>query len=96
MGDLSFEVRGQVDDVNGAKGTFFRADTTADAQTLRDVCNLGFRGDFDTELSRSDHRAGFLAFLSTFLRPCQCLCSRAPAWFVVRSPLACTVKHQIT
>ena len=67
VGDLSLEIRWQVDDVDGTKRTFLWADTTADTQTLRDVGDLGFGGDFDAEFACPDNRTGFLALLTTFL-----------------------------
>lgn len=68
MGDLCLEVGGQVDDMDGPKRAFFRADATTDTQTFRDVGNLGFRGDFDAKLARANHGAGLFAFLPTFLQ----------------------------
>jgi len=67
MGDLSLEVGRQVDDVDGVKGTFLGTDTTSNAETFGDEGDLGIGGDFDTQFARPDHRAGLLAFLSTFL-----------------------------
>jgi hypothetical protein len=40
MGDLGFKIGGQVDDIDGAKRTFFRTYTAANAETLRDESNL--------------------------------------------------------
>jgi hypothetical protein len=40
MSDLGFEVRGQIDDVDGTKRALLRADSTSDAQILRDEGNL--------------------------------------------------------
>ena len=68
VGDLGLEVRGQVDDVDGTEWALLGADTTADTEALRDVSYLGFRSDFDAEFAGSHNGAGFLAFLSTFLR----------------------------
>ena len=73
MGDLSLEVRWQVDDVNGTEGTFLRADTTPDTKPLRDVGNFGLGRHFDAEFACPDDWAGLLAFLSTFLVSCQSL-----------------------
>lgn len=67
MGDLGLEICWQIDDVDGTKWTFLRADTTSNAKTLRNESDLRFRSDLDTETSTSHNRAGFLAFLSTFL-----------------------------
>jgi len=51
VGDLSLEVGGQVDNVDGVEGAFLRADTATDTQALRDEGDLGVGGDFDTELA---------------------------------------------
>lgn len=51
VGDLTLKVRGQVDNSNGAKGALLGTDTTADAQSLGDEGESGFRSDLDTELS---------------------------------------------
>jgi hypothetical protein len=67
MGDLALEVRGQVDDGNGAERTFLGANTASNAETLRDEGQTGLRCHFDTELAASYDGAGFLAFLTTFL-----------------------------
>lgn len=67
MGDLTLEIGGQVDDVDGAEGTFLGADTAADAQTLGDEGYLGLRADFDAQLAGPDDGARLLALLSTFL-----------------------------
>jgi hypothetical protein len=40
MGDLGLKVGGQVDDVDGAKGAFFRANTTPNTKALRDKRNF--------------------------------------------------------
>lgn len=69
VGDLSLKIGWQIDDMDCSKGAFFRADTTTDAQPLRDIGDLGLGSNFDTEFAGSNHRAGLLAFLSTFLGP---------------------------
>lgn len=67
MRDLSLEVCGQVDNVNGAERALLRTDTTTNTQTLRNVGNLGLGRDFDAEFASSNDRAGLLAFLTAFL-----------------------------
>lgn len=67
MGDLGLEVCGKVDDVNRTEWTFFRTDTTANAQTLGNVGNLGFGSDFDAEFAGSNDGARLFTFLTTFL-----------------------------
>lgn len=67
MGDLGLEVRGQIDDVDGVEGTFLRADTTTDTQSLRDEGDLGCVVHLDTQLARADDGARLFAFLSAFL-----------------------------
>ncbi len=67
MGDLGLKIRRQVDDVDCTKGAFLGTNTTTDAETFGDECDLGLRSDFDTELAGANDRTGFLAFLSAFL-----------------------------
>jgi hypothetical protein len=67
MGDLSLEVGGQVDDVDGVEGAFLRADTASDAEALRDEGDFGGRVDFDAQFARADDWARLFAFLSAFL-----------------------------
>lgn len=55
MSDLTLEVRGQVDNGNGAKWTFLGTDTAADAESLRDKGEPGVGRDLDTELSGAHH-----------------------------------------
>lgn len=65
--NLSLEVCGQVDNVNGTKRAFLWTDTTTNTQTLRNVGNLGLGRNFYAKFASSDDRAGFLAFLTAFL-----------------------------
>lgn len=65
---LRLEVGGQVDNVDGAKGAFFRADTASNAQLFRDKGDFRFWRNLDAKLSGAHDRARFLAFLATFLR----------------------------
>ena len=67
MGDLGLKIGRQVDDMDGSKGTFLGADTTTDAQSLRDEGDLGLGGHLDAQLSRANDRTGLFAFLTTFL-----------------------------
>lgn len=67
VGDLGLQVGGQVDDVNGAEGTFLRTDTATDTQTLGDECDLRLGGDLNAEFTGTDDGAGFLALLTAFL-----------------------------
>lgn len=48
MGDLTLEVRGQVDNGNGAKWTLLGTDTATDAERLRDEGEPGVGRDLDT------------------------------------------------
>jgi hypothetical protein len=68
VGDLAFEVGGQVDDGNGVEWAFLRADAAADAERLGDEGEARLGRDFDAELARADDRAGLLAFLTAFLK----------------------------
>ena len=47
MGNLSLEVGGQVDDVNGTKGTFLGTNATADAESFGDEGDFRVGGDLD-------------------------------------------------
>jgi hypothetical protein len=67
VGNLRFEVRWQIDDVDRPKRTFLWANTASNAESLGDECNFGFRGYLDAEAPASNHGAGFLALLSAFL-----------------------------
>lgn len=67
VSDLGLEVGGQVDDVDGVKGAFLRADTATDTQALRDEGDLGFGGDFDAQFAGAYDGTRFLAFLPAFL-----------------------------
>lgn len=67
VGDLSIQVRRQVDNMDGAKRTLLGTDTTTDTETLGDERDLGVRVDFDTQLASPDNRARLLAFLTAFL-----------------------------
>lgn len=67
MGDLGLEVGWQIDDMDGAKGTFLRTDTATNTQSFRDICDFGLGCDFDTEFAGTDDRAGLFAFLPAFL-----------------------------
>jgi hypothetical protein len=68
VGDLALKVGREVDDGDGTEGALLGADTASDTQTLRDESQAGLGRDLDTELATADHRAGLLAFLTTFLR----------------------------
>lgn len=70
MGDLSLEVRGQVDDVDSIERTLLGADTASYAQALGNEGDLGVGRDFDAQLAGADDGAGLFAFLSTFLETC--------------------------
>ena len=67
MGNLGLEIRWQIDNVDGPKWAFLRADTTSNAKTLGNEGDLRFGRDFNTETATSHNGAGFLAFLSAFL-----------------------------
>lgn len=64
MCDLGFKICRQVDDLNSTKGTFFDTNTTTDTEVFRDESNLTGRSDLNTELTSSNNRACFSAFLS--------------------------------
>ena len=67
MRNLDIQVGRQVYDMDSSERTLFRADTASDTKTFRDESNLGVGIDLDTEFACADHRAGLLAFLTTFL-----------------------------
>lgn len=54
VGDLGFEVGGQVDDGNGVERALLGADTTTNAKTFGDEGNFGFRADFNAELATAN------------------------------------------
>ena len=68
VGNLRFEVRGQVDDVDGVEGALLGADTASDAEALRNEGDFAGGVDFDAQLSRPHHGTGLFALLTTFLR----------------------------
>ena len=68
VGKLGLEVGGKVDNGDGTKGTLLRTDTATNTEGLRDIGDSRLGGDLDTELAALDNRAGFLAFLTTFLQ----------------------------
>jgi hypothetical protein len=68
MRDMGLEVGRQIDDIDGSKGAFLRADTATNAQTLGDESNLRFGSDFDAETTTSNNGARLFTFLSAFLR----------------------------
>jgi hypothetical protein len=68
VGDLSLEVRGQVDNVDGIKRALLGANTASNAQALRDEGNLGGRVYLDAQLACAHDGTGLFAFLTTFLR----------------------------
>lgn len=67
VGDLSFQVGGQVDDVNGTEWAFLRTDTTSNTQAFGNICDLRVGAHFNAEFTRADHGASLLTFLTTFL-----------------------------
>lgn len=68
VGNLAFQIGRQVDDGDGVKGAFLRANTTSNAQRLRDEGEARLRRDFDAELSTADDRARLLTLLTTLSR----------------------------
>jgi len=67
MGDMGLEIGRQVDDIDSIERTFLRTDTASNAEGFGNESDLGFWSYFDTKTTTSHDRAGFLAFLSTFL-----------------------------
>lgn len=55
VGDLGLEVGGQVDDRNGVERTLLGADTTTNTKTFGDEGDLGFRADFNAQLSTANN-----------------------------------------
>jgi hypothetical protein len=68
MGHLVLEVGGQVDDGDGVEGALLGADTTTDAEGLRDEGQARVRSHFDAKLATADDGAGLLALLTTLAR----------------------------
>lgn len=67
MGDLGFEVGWKIDDMNSTERTFLGADAATNTETFRNIRDFRLGSDFDTQFAGTDDRAGFLAFLPTFL-----------------------------
>ena len=57
MSHLGFEICGQIDNVDGAKGALFDTNTTSYAETFRDEGDFGLGCHFDTQLAGSYNRA---------------------------------------
>lgn len=93
MGNLGLEIGWEVDDVDGAKRAFLRADTAADTQAFRDICDFGLWGDFYAEFAGADDRAGLFAFLPTFLHMVSNDDRSGSGNIMI--PLACTVEQKI-
>jgi hypothetical protein len=68
VGDLAFEVGGQVDDGNGVKGALLGADTATDTKGLGDEGQLRVGLDLNAEFAAADDWARLFALLSTFSR----------------------------
>jgi hypothetical protein len=68
VGDLAFEVGGQVDDGDGVKRALLGADTATDTEGLGDECQLRVGLDLNTEFSAANDGARLFALLSTFSR----------------------------
>lgn len=93
MGDLGFQVGGQVDNVDGTERTFLGTDTTTDAKAFRDEGDLGLGSDLDTELAGTDDGARLLTFLATFLSKSAYMKKANDSDHVI--PLVCTVEFEI-
>ena len=57
MGNLCLEVGRQVDDLDSTKRALLGADAAANAESFRDVCDLGLGRDLDAEFAGADDRA---------------------------------------
>lgn len=68
MSDLGFQIRRQVDDVDRTKWAFLHANTTPNTEPLRNERDSRVWCDFNTKFASSYNGAGFLAFLTTFLK----------------------------
>lgn len=68
VGDLSLQVGGQVDDVNGTERALLGTDTATNAQPLGDEGDFGLGCHFNAKLTRTNDGARLLALLTTFLR----------------------------
>jgi hypothetical protein len=64
VGDLLGETLRQVDDLDGLEGTSFRAETTSDAESLREIADLRLGAYFNALLSLHVEGAGTFALLS--------------------------------
>mmetsp|Transcript_40814 Transcript_40814/g.89258 ORF Transcript_40814/g.89258 Transcript_40814/m.89258 type:complete len:226 (+) Transcript_40814:1469-2146(+) len=68
MRRLRAQVLGQVDDGDGLEGALLHADTTADAEGLRNPGDLRILRDLNAQLACTDHWAKLLALLLALLR----------------------------
>lgn len=68
MGDLAFEIGGQVDDGDGIERALLGADTATDAEGLGDECELRVGLDLNTEFPAANDGARLFALLTTFSR----------------------------
>lgn len=66
MGGVLLQILGQIDDVDGLKGTLLDADTAPDAQWFGEVGDLGLGPDLDAEFAQFDDGTGLFAFLFAF------------------------------
>ena len=57
MSNLCFEVGRQVDDLDSTKRALLGADAAANAESFRDVCDLGLGRHLDAEFAGADDRA---------------------------------------
>ena len=56
VSDLSLQVGGQIDDVNGAERALLGTDTAADTEAFGDEGDLGLGGNLNTELASPHDR----------------------------------------
>ena len=68
VGDLSFQICWQVDDIDGSEWAFLRADSASDAQPLRNKSDFRIWRNLDAKFPSPNNRARLLAFLTAFLR----------------------------
>lgn len=67
VGDVRFEIRWQIDDIDSSKWTFLWTDTASNAKTLGDEGDFRFWSNFDAQSPTANHWTRLLTLLSAFL-----------------------------
>ena len=93
MSDLCFEIRWQIDDVDGTKWTFLWTNTTTNAKWFWDVCDFRVRCNFDAQFASLDNWTWLFAFLTAFLENISWFVS---LWILLTFGLHYNVKEHVS